>query len=319
MNLFTVFTPTYNRSKTLGRVYQSLLKQTDKEFVWLIVDDGSSDNTKELVEIWQSEGEIEIEYYYKKNEGKITAMHFAYQLAKTKYIISIDSDDELTPKAVEVFRLEWSNIEKANLESQFAVIAAMTTFTDGNLNGNFHFPEGIEFMDASYHEMVLKYRNNNENIVSWNLHKLREYVNIPEQIWLNDRVDYPIHITEGVLWARMGRKYKTRYINRVLRIYHLDGGDSILRVTNKSRGFYDNLVGHKYFLDENLDQFFMNPKYFINPILKFIVSSIELNYSPSFIFKNINSWQLKIAFMFSYPIAIIMWLYFKYIKKQFWF
>ena len=106
MNI-TVFTPTYNRAKTLVRVYESLLNQTNKDFVWLIVDDGSTDNTKVLVAKWIEENKLSIEYHYKENGGKHTAMKMAYQLAQTKYLLAIDSDDELTPDAVEDFLNDW--------------------------------------------------------------------------------------------------------------------------------------------------------------------------------------------------------------------
>ncbi len=85
------------------------------------------------------------------------------------------------------------------------------------------------------------------------------------------------------MWARIGLIYKTRYLNKSLRIYHYDGGISLLRIPDKTQGHYNNLVGNKYFLDENLNHFFWNPKYFFNLILKFIISGIELDYSPVFL------------------------------------
>lgn len=122
----TIFTPTYNREKTLPRVYDSLLNQTDKRFIWLIIDDGSTDNTKELVNRWIKENKLEIEYHFKENGGKHTAIRLAYQLADAKYLLGIDSDDELTPIAVEIFRKEWKKLEDAGLEDQFAEISALT-------------------------------------------------------------------------------------------------------------------------------------------------------------------------------------------------
>lgn len=87
----TVYTPTYNRGRTLKRLYSSLISQTNKEFTWLIIDDGSIDNTKQLVSEWINEGIITINYVFKTNGGKHTATRLAYSIIKTKYLILIDS------------------------------------------------------------------------------------------------------------------------------------------------------------------------------------------------------------------------------------
>ena len=312
----TVFTPTYNRSNTLERVYKSLLAQTNQYFVWLIIDDGSTDNTKELVDKWIAEDNLKIEYHYKVNGGKHTAMRQAYQLTKTKYLLAIDSDDELSQDAVEVFLNEWKEIEKSGLENQFAEVSGLTYSNEGKLIGNFVFPSGDKYIDSNWHEMVLKFQNNNEHVVCWNLEKLRECVHIPEEFWLSDKVNF---FGEGTLWARIGRKYKTRYINKKLRIYHYDGGDSLMRIHDKTKGHYNNLVGNMYFLDENLDYFFWNPKYFIHLILKFIISGIELGISSGYILRNMHTFRFRLAYCLFYPAGLGLWFYFKKIRKQFWF
>ena len=97
----TIFTPTYNRQDLIKEVYKSLLEQTNKEFVWMIIDDGSNDNTKELVKKWISENKIKIEYYYKKNGGKHSAFNYMLDKLNTEYVlISLDSDDTLKSDAV---------------------------------------------------------------------------------------------------------------------------------------------------------------------------------------------------------------------------
>lgn len=99
--LLTVFTPAYNRAHLLPRLYESLLRQTCQEFTWLIIDDGSIDNTKDLVDTWISEGRIHIRYFYKENGGMHTAHNAAYERIDTELNTCIDSDDWLTDSAVE--------------------------------------------------------------------------------------------------------------------------------------------------------------------------------------------------------------------------
>ena len=97
----TVFTPTYNRAYILPKLYDSLKKQTCKDFIWLIVDDGSEDNTKKLVDSWIEEKKIEIKYYYQDNSGKSQAYNLAILKCDTLLISCVDSDDYLDDDAVE--------------------------------------------------------------------------------------------------------------------------------------------------------------------------------------------------------------------------
>lgn len=96
----TVFTPTYNRRELLERTYRSLCRQTCMDFVWLIVDDGSTDNTDDAVKEWISEGIIDIRYYYRKNGGKMRAHNMGVSLCDTPLFLCVDSDDFLTDTAV---------------------------------------------------------------------------------------------------------------------------------------------------------------------------------------------------------------------------
>ena len=101
MCFFTIFTPTYNRAYTLSILYNSLKNQTCKDFEWLIVDDGSTDNTCELVrEYIKEEKKFPINYYKKENGGKPRAINYGIKLAKGKYFLMIDSDDYLVDNAV---------------------------------------------------------------------------------------------------------------------------------------------------------------------------------------------------------------------------
>ena len=81
--MLTVFTPTYNRAYTLPKLYKSLLAQTNKNFVWLLIDDGSTDSTKSLVQSWINKGQINIQYIYQKNQGMHGAHNTAYKSITT--------------------------------------------------------------------------------------------------------------------------------------------------------------------------------------------------------------------------------------------
>lgn len=102
MPKLTIFTPAYNRVHTLPRTYKSLLRQSCKDFLWLIVDDGSTDGTTELVHQWQTQDNgFEIQYIHKDNGGLHTAYNTAIAELSTELATCIDSDDWLVDEAVE--------------------------------------------------------------------------------------------------------------------------------------------------------------------------------------------------------------------------
>ncbi len=97
----TVFTPTYNRAYIIGKLYDSLCKQSFKDFEWLVVDDGSSDNTNELFGEWIKEADFTIRYYKTENGGKHRAINYGLDKANGELFFTMDSDDELTVDALE--------------------------------------------------------------------------------------------------------------------------------------------------------------------------------------------------------------------------
>lgn len=103
----TIFTPTYNRAYCLENCYESLKRQTSKDFIWLIVDDGSTDETKGLVESWILEGALEIQYIFQMNQGMHGAHNTAYQNITTELNVCIDSDDYMPDDAVNKILTYW--------------------------------------------------------------------------------------------------------------------------------------------------------------------------------------------------------------------
>ena len=132
MATLTVFTPAYNRAHTLPRTYESLLAQDCKDFVWLIVDDGSKDNTADLVRQWQEKDNgFEIRYIYKENGGMHTAHNTAYENIDTELNTCIDSDDMMASGAVAKILAKWEQIK----ELGYAGIIALDADLDGNVIG----------------------------------------------------------------------------------------------------------------------------------------------------------------------------------------
>lgn len=139
MAVLTVFTPTYNRAHTLPRTYESLCRQDCKDFIWLIIDDGSTDNTADLVRQWQElDNGFEIQYIYKENGGMHTAHNTAYENIDTELNTCIDSDDKLTPGAVRMILDKWERVR----DQGYAGMIGLDADFDNNVIGK-GFPEGM--------------------------------------------------------------------------------------------------------------------------------------------------------------------------------
>lgn len=128
MQQLTVFTPTYNRAELLPRAYAALLRQTNKDFVWLIVDDGSTDDTENLVKLWQQENKIVIFYFKKENGGLHTAYNLGIEKTDTELFVCIDSDDYMPDDAVDGILKLWNFKKSPNL----AGIIGLDYGMDGN-------------------------------------------------------------------------------------------------------------------------------------------------------------------------------------------
>lgn len=140
MPTLTVFTPAYERAHTLPRTYESLCRQSCKDLVWLIVDDGSTDGTGDLVRSWQEkENGFEIRYIWKENGGMHTAHNTAYEQIDTELNMCIDSDDCLADGAVEKILTKWAQVR----DKGYAGLIGLDADMEGRLIGT-GFPPGME-------------------------------------------------------------------------------------------------------------------------------------------------------------------------------
>lgn len=140
MKKLTIFTPTYNRQELLERTYRSLQRQTNKNFIWFVIDDGSVDNTREVVGNWaKNEKTFEIKYYYKENGGLQSGYVEAIKHLETELAMCVDSDDYLVDDAVESVLSLWA--EKGGEE--YAGILALDRKEDGHIIGGM-YPEEVK-------------------------------------------------------------------------------------------------------------------------------------------------------------------------------
>ena len=131
--MITVLTPTFNRASLLPRLYKSLCKQTYRDFEWLVIDDGSSDHTKEILDQFVEENKISIRYYYKTNGGKHTAINLGLDVAKGEIFFIADSDDVLLPDSLSIVNAKFTAIMN---DKTFAGVCGLDVDFKGNIVGS---------------------------------------------------------------------------------------------------------------------------------------------------------------------------------------
>lgn len=197
--MVTIFTPTYNRAYILPKLYDSLKRQSSKNFQWVVVDDGSTDETERLVQKWISQNAFEIVYKRRENGGKMRAINDGLDLATGEYFFIVDSDDYLTDDAVEMVERYSKDLPK-----EFAGMV----FRKHNLSGDLFGEFPAEIIDSDPVEIFYRkgIAGDKAEVVKREIMKKFRFPEIPGEKF----------VPEGLIWNRIGRNYKFRYINRVI-------------------------------------------------------------------------------------------------------
>lgn len=231
MNKVTYFTPTYNRAYLLPNLYDSLLRQTKKEFVWLIIDDGSTDNTKELVENWVKEKKIEIKYVQKKNGGKHTAIELSNKICETEYICCCDSDDFLSDDATGIIE---KYIDKYSDDKEIVGFVGRRANYEGTpFNGKWT-PENMKIY---FNELAEKYGYSQDTVLIFKTDIIKNF-HFP--IFEDEKF-----VTEAVFYQQFLRDYKMITIQEC--IYLAEYCDDGYTVQGMNL-FFKNPKGYLYWL-----------------------------------------------------------------------
>ena len=259
--LFTVFTPTFNRAGTLHRLYKSLEKQTFKNFEWIIIDDGSTDGTENIVKAWLEEAAFTIRYQWKKNEGKHIAYNIAAKMANGKLFTGVDSDDELLPNSLERFYYYW-NIIIAKQEKNIAGVYYPCRDQHGNIIGTL-FPKEFEVDD--FVKILWKYKIKGDKGAFWKTEVLRLY---PFPEYLKNVI-----VPEGSLLHLMSKEWKVCVINEALvKVWVNESGrdDHLSMQSTLKKNYPAQLYYYKTILNNSLRHFTIWPK---------LVCGIAFNYA----------------------------------------
>lgn len=295
-NTITFFTPTYNRADFLPKLYRCLQNQTCANFVWIIVNDGSNDNTDEIVKDFILKDELPILYISKSNGGKHSAFKVALEQCNTEYFQCMDDDDNYNEKSVEFYLKEWAIIKKEKRED----IGAIRTIAK-RPNGTFSVDKPNKIILETKEDLDTLEMNYVRNIhqENWTCYRTEALKNIdlfPKDYWLSDKHTF---FLESIWQGRFARKYKCRYIYKSLREYTDEAATSIIR-SNKTQTHYLNMfINSKMLLDEQLDYIVKNPILLIRSIILIQLLRGYLKIPLKKLVHNTSNVILKTVYVFS--------------------
>jgi glycosyltransferase involved in cell wall biosynthesis len=267
---FTVFTPTFNRAHTLHRAHGSLVAQTFRDFEWVVVDDGSSDGTAELVRGWQARTDFPIRYFYQPNSGKHMAFNRAVRVARGQFFLGLDSDDSCVPEALERFKYHWNTIPD-KIRTQFSAVTCLCRDQHGNIVGT-QFPKNPTDSDP----LEIRYRHKVTGD-KWGFH----LTNVLKQHPFPELDGQP-YVTESVVWNSIARSYRTRYVNEVLYTAYVEPAEDSLtkQATNARARASMFALSNRLSLEEDLSWFPFAPYAFIKNAANYVRYSLHCGQGP---------------------------------------
>ncbi|KFE98669.1 hypothetical protein IX39_14655 [Chryseobacterium formosense] len=291
--LVTILTPTYNRAHTLPRVFDSLQRQTFKDFEWLIIDDGSTDDTNLLVKQFQEKADFRIRYYHQENQHKFITFFRGIELSEGTYFSPLDSDDALLDDALEVLVEKWKEI---NDKQNIVFVSSLCQDQNGKIVGD-KFPE--EPLICSIFDMRYKYNVKGDK---WGMGKVEIY----KKMELNlEKLSGKGFIPEGVFQFQFDTLGFHYCINKISRIYYRDENDE----QSLANQFYDkkNAFGlaenYKAFLNTYSSKLWAHPV----PIFRNLGGYLKFSATDQRGFKKtiseLKSFPVKVLATLLYPVS----------------
>lgn len=236
----TILTPSYNRGGALDNLFKSLQKQTLKDFEWLLIDDGSTDDTKNIVTEMQQSADFPVRYIYKENGGKHTALNVGVQQIASELTFIVDSDDTLVPNAIETI---FEYHEKYGKQDKLCGYSFLRQYPNGEINGKPFVPDEKvgTFIDCR----INANDTHADKAEVFFTKCLREY---PFPEYNNEKF-----LGEDIVWIRMALKYQMVHINKAIYVgTYLDDGLTKNRRTNNIKSPYGCMERAKEFMRPEL-------------------------------------------------------------------
>ncbi|MPL56449.1 hypothetical protein SDC9_01935 [bioreactor metagenome] len=299
MKKITIITPTYNRAKTLPKVFDSLLHQSFKDFLWIVLDDGSTDNTSTVVENFQQLNPFfEIIYKKDKNRHKFLTVLEGVKMVKTPYFMVVDSDDAYPEDALENLI---SEVEKIENQDDYISVMGLSADENGKIVGDKYPNEGF---DGSIFEMRYKYKVRGDK---FGIFITKTY---QREISGKDFSHYEGkgYIPQSVIFNEYdARGIKTKFVNKIVRFYLKDEDDSA-SVSNtrwSGKNLFGLTEGHLSFLNAYGNQLFFYPKALLRNLIGYQTYALKSGRKIPTLFNEIKNPWIKFLGILFIPLSYI--------------
>lgn len=289
--MISIITPTYQRGDKLHKLYESLLKQTCKDFEWVVVDDGSTDGTNQVCAKFLTDEKIKMMYHRIENGGKCAAVNVAVKLASADYVLIVDSDDWLKDDAVETIETHLKYFDNS-----ICALSFFREYSDGRINGKF-------FKKDAFRANYIDVRVNSKD--GWNdkseVYRKDILLKYPFPKFGDERF-----LAENIVWIPMSYEYDMYFFNKSIYVgEYLEGGLTKSVFRNKKK----NPIGAY-----KVAELYMGPK--MNPINK-IKGSILYTYYSKIAFGNYDEAFANAKYKLLYMVTFFpSLLYGEILKKK---
>lgn len=296
----TVITPTYNRADSLERVYQSLANQSFKDFKWLVMDDGSTDETQSIIKRFQSENEFDIVYYQQENAQLFITMLRAYKKVDTPYFMRLDSDDELPPEALSQL---FENMSKVEKNDNIWAVVGRVQYANKNWTTD-AFPENLttkvflmrnQFKVGGAHSGLFKAHLLNLEDIKEDNYLGKGYIS-------------------NFLHMKSDSQFLTRFINNIVYTYHIDDEDqhNLTKTKFQPKNAFGLAMYHLHYLKYYHQYLYTYPKPILGNLYRYLYYSAYIKENKLInTLKTLPNYQLKILSCLLFPMILVR----KYFSK----
>ena len=297
----TIIIPAYNAEKTIRRTLNSLEKQTNKNFKCVIVNDGSTDQTRLEIEKLMSDLSFNILVVEKENEGVISARYTALQYVDTEFVLGVDADDEIPPNTIERYNFLWGNLSSQEQKDYIGICSLSYDYVNHVICGG-RFPKNINDLSTKKY-MKYRFKGERESFTKteYLLKKYELGIALGKQL---ERKKMGNNVSEGLMHITIERENRYYCVNEVLRIYHTESTDSLCNRALSLKSCKESYFNHQYILNHFFPSDYMPLSLQFKSSLYLIKFGLLQKMSFKKIYKSVDSLSKRFVLTIMIPFGV---------------